>query len=93
MKTFEKNNSIYFECTYRDWNGGVTTPTSPTHKVVDSKGNEETSGIPSLKETGVYYFYWESSEEGTYVVEFRGSIGGQNGIARQLFKIVETKVS
>ena len=92
LKKFEKDNSIYFECTYKDWNGVVITPTSPTYKVLDSKGAEEATGTPSLKEIGVYYFYWQSSEEDEYVVEFRGVVGGQNGIARQLFKVIETKI-
>lgn len=92
MKTFEKGNSIYFECTYYDFDGVITEPTSPAYKVIDSKGNEEASGTPSKKETGVYYFYWESPNVDDYRVEFTGSIGGQNGVVRQVFKVVETKI-
>lgn len=92
MKKFEKENSIYFECTYRNFDGVVTEPTTPRYMINDTKGNEEASGTPTQKEDGVYYFYWASSVADTYRVIFTGTVGGQNGVARQLFKVVETKI-
>lgn len=92
MKEFEKNNSIYFECTYRDFDGAITAPSSPAYKIKDSKGTDVDTGTPVEKETGVYYFYWVSTTVDTYIVEFTGTIGGQAGVARQLFKVTETKV-
>ena len=93
MKKFEKGNSIYFECTYRNYDGAITEPQNPTYKIEDSKGNEEQTGTPQKKEDGVYYFYWTSSIADTYRVIFTGTIGGQAGVARQVFKVVETQIT
>lgn len=92
MKEFEKGNTIYFECTYKDFNGKVTDPTSPAYVIINSKGEEKASGTPQKKGTGVYFFYWTSNAADTYRVQFSGIIGGSPGVARELFKVKETKI-
>lgn len=92
MKEFEKGNTIYFECTYKDFNGEIVDPTSPAYAIINSAGASQASGTPTKKETGVYYFYWTSASVDTFRVEFTGTIGGQAGVARELFRVIETKI-
>lgn len=92
MKEFELNNTIYFECKYRDFDGSLQDPTTPAYKVYDSKMATKTSGTPTKKADGVYYFYYKPTTVDTYIVEFTGTIGGQAGLARDKFKVTETIV-
>lgn len=92
MKTFEKNNTIYFQCTYRDFDGLITEPQNPLYTIEDSKGNEEAASTPTKKEDGVYYFHWAASVADTYRVKFTGTIGGQAGVTRQIFRVIETQI-
>lgn len=96
IKEFEKGNTIYFECSYRDFDGALVDPKEGTasYKILDSKGNEEEKETPTRKSKGVYYFYWTSSEVDTYLVEFSGTIGDeeQPGLAREKFKVTQTTI-
>lgn len=93
-KTFEKGNTIYFECEYRDFNGALVEPGSPAGKIIDSQGNEDVGSLHK-KEDGIYYFYWTPSTSDSYLVEFSGTIGDDNlpGKAREKFIVKETSIT
>ena len=92
MKEFEKNNTIYFQCKYRDFDGQLTDPTTPAYKVYDSKMAEKATGTPAKKADGIYYFYWTPTAVDTYIVQFTGTINAQPGLVRDKFKVVETTI-
>lgn len=91
-KTFEKDNTVYFEVKYRNSNSQLIDPGSPTYSIEDSKGIEQTSGTPTEKSTGIYFFYWTPTSTGDYVVIFSGLIQNYSATIRKKFKVVETDV-
>jgi len=64
IKKFEKDNSVYFKCTFYNILGTKTDPDSPAYAVYDSSGAEIVSGTPEKSATGIYYFYHAFSTEG-----------------------------
>lgn len=92
MQEFEKGNSIYFQCEYRDFDGTLTDPTTPTYEIKDSKGNKEDSGTPTKDTIGIYYFVWTSVVVDDYFVEFTGTIGKEVGVVRKKFRVKEVTI-
>ena len=93
MKKFNKNNSVYFECTYRDFDGSIKDPTNPKYQIYNSKGEKEWPEDQSPDgANGIYHFIHALTVADTYLVQFTGTIAGNSGIARSIFKVVETKI-
>ncbi|MCK4307312.1 hypothetical protein KAW50_03680 [candidate division WOR-3 bacterium] len=89
-KTFQKDNTAYFECYYRDMQSFKKDPVNPTYVILDIRGNVVTSGIPSKKATGIFYFFWTPTSEGDYLLIFGGSVSGYSVKLRRKFKVVRT---
>ncbi len=91
-KTFEKSNTIYFECVYRAIDGELTDPSSPAWVIKNILGVTVDSGGPLKREDGVWYFFWTPVTVGDYILVFSGTIDGNAVAIRRKFKIVETRI-
>jgi hypothetical protein len=89
-KEFEKDNTILFECLFRDSNGAMYITTSPTYTILDMRDNVISTGTPEEKSTGHYYFAWTSSTIGHYTLIFSGTVSGKQVTIRKPFIIKET---
>ena len=60
-KTFEVDNTVYFECAYKDTNGVLTDPTNSDWEITTKKGvvvdNATSSGGPYKRSIGLWYIY------------------------------------
>jgi len=91
-KKFEKGNTAYFECYFRDMQSFLKDPTNASYTVIDIKGRTITTGIPSKKSTGLYYFFWTPLLTGDFIVQFDGEIDGFKTKMRKKFKVIETSL-
>ena len=93
-KTFELDNTIYFECGYRTTMGVSVDPDNPAWKITTRKGtavdDSVASGGPYKRSTGLWYIFWTSDQVGDYALEFTGEIDGKAVKTRRLFKIIKT---
>jgi len=92
IKKFQKNNTAYFQCYYRDQVSTLTDPTSPTYLITDINGATITSGTPTKKSTGLWYLFWEPTATGDFVITFGGTIDGDSVKIRRKFKVIETEL-
>lgn len=88
--TFEMDNTVYFETSYRNISGVLTDPSNPAYTIKTSRGVEVDSGGPTKRSDGLWYIFWTSSASGDYVLDFTGTIGGYAQKQRVLFKVVNT---
>ena len=91
-RTFENENTIYFECTYRDPMGVLGDPYNPAYTIKTSKGTEVDSGSPLKRGNGYWYIFWTPSAVGDYVLEFSGEVKGNNVKIKRPFKVVDPSV-
>jgi len=93
-KQFELGNTIYFECIYRNIYSVYTDPTDPTWEIIDGKGtviaNSSSEGGPYKRSAGLWYIFWASTDIGSYVLTFMGTIGGNAVRIRRPFKVTKT---
>lgn len=92
LKKFHINDSIYFECLYRNINGFPTDPANPAWTIKNKQGSTVNSGVPYKKADGIWYFFWTPSQVGQYTLIFSGSIEGNSVIIRKVFKVVEIRL-
>jgi hypothetical protein len=93
-KTFENDNTIYFECMYRTAMGVLDDPYNPTWEIKTSRGtvvaSNVTSGGPYKRDTGYWYFFWTPTTVGDYVLTWGGEVRGHSVKIRRPFKIIES---
>lgn len=93
-KTFELDNTIYFECVYRTTMGVLIDPDNPSWKITTGNGTVVADNIleggPYKRSTGLWYIFWTSDQVGDYALEFAGEIDSQAVKIRRLFKITKT---
>jgi len=90
VRKFEKGNTTYFECCFRNMTSELDDPTNPTYKIYDIRGNVVASGTPSKKSKGLYFVYWTPIAVGDYIIEFSGTIDTHQVKYREKFKVIET---
>lgn len=90
IKTFETDNTAYFECFFKNPHQVLTDPVNPQWKILDAYGNTTASDTPSKKSTGLFFFFWTPTEPGDYVVEFTGTIQSDAIIIRKPFIVIRT---
>lgn len=88
-KTFENNNTIYFEATFRKANGALSDVITPTYLVENSRGTSQSSGTPTKKTTGIYYVFYTPDTVGDFEIQFSGTIETYTATMRKKFKIVD----
>jgi len=92
IKTFGVDNAIYFECEYRDQNGELADPTSPTWQIKNGVGTVVASstslGGPYKRTTGYWYILWTPTSVGDYSLEFAGTIDDYAVNKKRPFKVV-----
>jgi hypothetical protein len=92
IKTFNVDSAIYFECEYRDQNGELADPTSPTWEIKNGVGtvvaDSSTAGGPYKRVTGCWYLLWTPSLVGDYSLEFSGTIDTYAVNIKRPFKVV-----
>jgi hypothetical protein len=91
-KTFEKDNTIYFEVSYRKATGVLTDPVTPTYIIKDSIGASITNGTPTKKSTGKWFFYYTPTSTGDFTVEFTGTIENYATFIKRKFKVVDVEI-
>lgn len=91
-KTFEKGNTVYFECLYRAIDGEFKDPTSPAWVIKTIRGVTEDSGGPTKREDGVWYFFWTPVTVGDYILTFSGTIEENAVVVKRKFKVVDTRL-
>ena len=77
---FGKAERLYTE--YKDSNGTLTDPTSPSVYIYDPEGIIYDSGTPTKSNTGIYYYEVSLStastqKEGIYQAYWQGTINGE----------------
>ena len=90
IKKFEKGTTVYFECLYRGIDGSACDPADSRWEIKDFQGNIISSGTPSKRKEGVWYFFWIATATGSYLLIFSGKIQGDLVIIRKKFKVLET---
>lgn len=92
-KTFELDNTIYFECAYRNTMGVLIDPDNPSWEITTRKGvvvdNSASEGGPYKRSTGLWYIFWTSDQVGDYVLKFTGEMNSHPVIVKRPFKIVK----
>ena len=92
IKTFDVDNTIYFECEYRDQDGALADPTSPSWQIKNGVGtvvdSSSLSGGPYKRVTGYWYILWTPSSVGDYSLEFAGTVDSSQVKIRRPFKVV-----
>jgi len=91
-KKFELGNTVYFECLYRNLDGAPADPANPAWIIKNVKGQTVASGSPNKREDGVWYFLWEPSATGDYLLEFSGTIEDNKVMIRKKFKVIQTRL-
>jgi len=91
-KKFELGNTVYFECLYRNINGLPTDPNTPAWTITNTKGDTVASGSPYKRADGIWYFLWEPTTTGDYLLTFTGYIEENKVTIRRKFKIIKTKL-
>lgn len=93
IKTFGIDSAIYFECEYRDQNGSLADPTTPTWQIKNGVGtvvaSNSTDGGPYKRVTGCWYILWTPALVGDYSLEFAGSIDTYAIKLKRQFKVVD----
>lgn len=93
IKTFSVDSAIYFECEYRDQNGTLADPSSPTWQIKNGVGtivaSSTTLGGPYKRITGCWYVLWTPTLVGDYSLEFAGTIDSYSIKLKRPFKVVD----
>lgn len=95
-KTFRLNNTVYFECVYKNTMGVLVDPDNPDWNITNRRGvliaNGTSEGGPFKRSTGLWYIFWTSEAVGDYVLEFTGEINSHPVIVKRPFKIIKADV-
>jgi hypothetical protein len=92
IKSFAVDSAIYFECEYRDQDGVLADPVTPTWRIKNGVGtivdSNLISGGPYKRTTGCWYILWTPTLVGDYSLEFDGTIDTYAIKVRRPLKVV-----
>lgn len=87
----EKDNTVYFQETFRQPDGFLKDPGGLLWEILDLKGTKVGSGAMYKKEDGVWYFFWTPSSTGDFLLKVTGRMNAHFIDLRRKIKVLESK--
>lgn len=90
-KTFQKGNTAYLECVFRNINGVPTDPyPAPTYSIKKESGAEDVGGTLQKRKEGYFGTYYTPDEIGEYQIVYTGEVDQKVVYLKSKFKVVNT---